>query len=75
MDKKTLTDIVRADLIKQNKSDELLENRDIIDVMWDMLNDIHNTKEFETFTDYLLHLGLSTDDILWIYDELSKYIL
>lgn len=74
MDKKTLTDIVRADLIKQNKSDELLDNKDIIEVMWDMLNDMYNTKAFETFTDYLLHLGLSADDILWVYYELDKYI-
>ena len=71
MNNEKLREIVSEDLKRRHGSDEVLDE-DIIGFMYLAMWSVGHTNEFKSFTEWLLHLGLSDEDIMWVYTEISK---
>ena len=73
MNKEKLYEIVKHDFIKRYGDCEILgEPAEIIDFMAMAKECVGRTNNFKSFTEWLLHLGLTDEDIMWLYIEINK---
>lgn len=75
MNKEKLYQIVKTDMIKRHGEggDECLgEPDEIIDFMDMAMNRVGYNNNFKSFTEWLIWLGLTDEDIMWVYSEINK---
>lgn len=73
MNKEKLYEIVKQYFIKRyGEYDVIGEPDEIIDFMDLAMNRVDHQNRFKSFTEWLMHLGLTDEDIMWVYNEINK---
>ena len=75
MNNKELYDKVKQDFMNRHGDAEALsgiEPEDIMDFMGIAFCSASHQDRFKSFTHWLLHLGLTDNDIMWVYNNIEK---